>query len=137
MNTIDHGDQSSFVAGRELADVVRDVHWAKIDEFFDRIATEAWLAAMARQDDGGAPIPKPSRGAAGNRARFDADQRMDVRARALRRARARPAGVRASGEIDLFSARSRPSWRRRGGAWVAEALPCSVTESPRPPSSSL
>jgi predicted nucleotidyltransferase len=46
---IDHEDQSAFFAGRELASIVRDHHRSKIGEFFERMATEAWLAVMARQ----------------------------------------------------------------------------------------
>lgn len=42
-------DQSAFFAGCQLASILDDHHSPKIDEFFARMETEAWLAVMARQ----------------------------------------------------------------------------------------
>lgn len=49
LDSIEHEDQSAFFAGRQLAAIVQDRHRPKIDEFFARMDTEAWLASMARQ----------------------------------------------------------------------------------------
>ena len=41
-------DQSPFFVGRELAAIVGDHHRSKVEAFFERMETEAWLAVMAR-----------------------------------------------------------------------------------------
>lgn len=47
-DVLENDDQSAFFAGRELAAIIGDHHRPKIEEFFERMETEAWLAVMAR-----------------------------------------------------------------------------------------
>jgi len=58
LTTIEHEDQSAFFAGRELAAIVRDHHRPKIEEFFERMQTEAWLAVMAKEGRWAAADPE-------------------------------------------------------------------------------
>jgi predicted nucleotidyltransferase len=48
LDVVESEEQSAFFAGRELGAIIGDHHRSKIEEFFERMETEAWLAVMAR-----------------------------------------------------------------------------------------
>ena len=49
LSTVEHEDQSAFFTGRQLAPLLGPPHRGKVDQFFERIETEAWLAVMSRE----------------------------------------------------------------------------------------